>query len=589
MEIVVLGLLGTQLDSGKSARRWERWRPTVDLCRHPDLVVSRLELLVQKRFRALTDVVVQDIADVSPETEVRTHLVEFRDPWDFQEVYGKLYDFARGYSFDTERERYLVNVTTGTHVAQICLFLLAESRHLPAELLQLSPPSSRKREEPGTFATIDLDLSKYDQLSSRFHKEQREGLSFLKSGIETRSERFNRLIERIERVALASRAPLLLTGPTGAGKSQLAARIFELKKLRRQVSGSFVEVNCATLRGDQAMSSLFGHVRGAFTGAVQARPGLLRAADKGVLFLDEIGELGLDEQAMLLRAIEERRFLPVGTDREVESDFQLLAGTNRVLAQAVSEGRFREDLLARINLWTFELPGLRDRPEDIEPNLDYELDRWQRVEGTTVRFNREARERFLGFARSEQALWSGNFRDFNAAIVRMATLADGGRIDEASVAEEVERLRAQWAFAPEPVPAATSYPGAARAELGRAPAAESPAAEPLVTEPVVPERETFTRPSPLLECMDEARYASIDVFERVQLEEVVRVCREACSLSDAGRQLFSESRKRRATPNDADRLRKYLARFDLSFQQLQSPRSESSRSESSRSPSPRGE
>ena len=120
------------------------------------------------------------------------------------------------------------------------------------------------------------------------------------------------MIEQIERVAIASRAPLLLTGPTGAGKSQLARRIFELKKARRQVAGEFVEVNCATLRGDGAMSALFGHVTGAFTGAVEDRPGLLRTADGGVLFLDEIGELGLDEQAMLLRALEEKTFLPVG-------------------------------------------------------------------------------------------------------------------------------------------------------------------------------------------------------------------------------------------------------------------------------------
>ena len=101
------------------------------------------------------------------------------------------------------------------------------------------------------------------------------------------------------------------------------------------MQGPFVEVNCATLRGDAAMSALFGHVKGAFTGALRDRPGLLRAADGGVLFLDEIGELGADEQAMLLRALEEKRFLPLGGDREVTSDFQLIAGTNRDLADEV--------------------------------------------------------------------------------------------------------------------------------------------------------------------------------------------------------------------------------------------------------------
>src|SRR6185436_12447123 len=113
---------------------------------------------------------------------------------------------------------------------------------------------------------------------------------------------------------------------------------------------------------------LFGHVKGSFTGAAQDRKGLLVAADGGLLFLDEIGELGLDEQAMLLRAVEEKRFLPVGSDTEVESDFQLIAGTNRGLAEEVRSGRFRADLLARIDLWTFRLPGLAERREDVEPN-----------------------------------------------------------------------------------------------------------------------------------------------------------------------------------------------------------------------------
>ena len=242
-------------------------------------------------------------------------------------------------------------------------------------------------------------------------------------------------------MAIASRDPVLLCGPTGSGKSQLARRIYELKKARRQVAGELVEVNCATLRGDAAMSTLFGHVRGAYTGAVEARAGMLRKADKGLLFLDEIGELGLDEQAMLLRAIEDRTFFPVGSDREVRSEFQLIAGTNRDLAARVGSGHFREDLLARINLWTFQIPGLRERPEDIEPNLEFELERVGDALKLRLTISREASERYLAFARSPEALWSGNFRDFGASVRRMATLCEGGRISVREVEDEVANLR----------------------------------------------------------------------------------------------------------------------------------------------------
>jgi len=232
----------------------------------------------------------------------------------------------------------------------------------------------------------------------------------------------------VERVAVRSRAPILFTGPTGAGKSHLARRMFELKKARHQVEGEFVEVNCATLHGDGAASTLFGHKKGAFTGAAADRAGLLRTAHKGVLFLDEIGELGPDEQAMLLKAVEEKRFYPLGSDREVESDFQLVAGTNRDLRTEVAAGRFREDLFARINLWSYVLPGLAQRPEDIEPNVDHLLQRAGEELGRSVRFSNEARAAYLRYAQSPEALWTGNFRDLSASVTRLATLADSGRI-----------------------------------------------------------------------------------------------------------------------------------------------------------------
>ena len=522
LPVVVIGLLGTTLDVGKHPDRWQNWRPSVSICRQPDVIVSRFELLHGNAETGLAELIRRDIASVSPETSVILRPVQFGDPWDFEQVYEALFAFARNYQFDTDSEDYLIHITTGTHVAQICLFLLTESRHLPGRLLQSSP--DRQRGGPGEFKIIDLDLSKYDRIASRFHQEQEAGVSFLKGGIETRNRSFNQLIDRIERVAIATRDPLLLMGPTGAGKSRLARRIYELKKSRHTIKGSFVDVNCATLRGEGAMSALFGHVKGAFTGAAQERAGLLRTANQGVLFLDEVGELGLDEQAMLLRALEEKTFLPLGSDREAKSDFQMIAGTNRDLLSAVQQGRFREDLLARINLWTFTLPGLRDRPEDLEPNLQYEFDRYAENTGSRVTFNREARAQFLEFALSSKASWAGNFRDLNAAVSRMATLSTGGRISVEVVDEEILRLRASWW---------SDRMGDSSAEL--------------------------------VQLLSEEQLESLDLFDRCQLERVVATCTGCRSLSEAGRLLFHNSRSRKSSPNDADRLRKYLARFGLDW------------------------
>ncbi len=517
---VVIGFLGTQLDhGGRGAGRWDKWRPTVALCQQEDMIVHRLELLHDVRSRGLAERVKADIASVSPETEVRQVEISLRDPWDFEEVYTLLHDFTRGYAFDPDAEDYLVHITTGTHVAQICWFLLTEARYLPGRLIQTSPSRRRHAENTaGSYEIIDLDLSRYDKIAQRFQREHADTVSMLKSGIETRNARFNAMIERIERVAGRSSLPMLLTGPTGAGKTFLARRIFELKQQRQHLSGRFVEVNCATLRGDSAMSALFGHVKGAFTGAQNERPGLLRAANGGVLFLDEIGELGQDEQAMLLKAIEDKRFLPFGGDSEVSSDFQLIAGTHRDLRRWVRDGRFREDLYARINLWAFALPGLSERSEDIAPNLDYELERYAHENGVQIRFNAEARRRYLGFACSADALWPGNFRELTASITRMATLAAGGRITEQDADEEIGRLRETWA-------------GGEMADR--------------------------------LEGLLGEKAQTLDLFDRCQLATVLTVCRRSASLSDAGRILFAESRQKKKQPNDADRLRKYLARFGL--------------------------
>ena len=247
------------------------------------------------------------------------------------------------------------------------------------------------------------------------------------------------------------------------------------------------------------MSALFGHKKGAFTGAAADRPGLLRAADKGMLFLDEIGELGLDEQAMILRAIEEKKFLPVGADREASSDFQLIAGTNRDLGDAVAAGRFREDLFARLNLWTFELPALA------RPARGY-------------RAQPRLRARPLRRARGQQ----GQLQQGGAP--RLPRLRHGARGDAGRAISATWRP-ASPAWRPSPRAAGSTSPRSRprNARLKRLWSGGGRA--------VADALDGAARSGEALD--------ALDPFDRVQLAEVVRVCRQSRSLSEAGRTLFS--------------------------------------------------
>ena len=235
------------------------------------------------------------------------------------------------------------------------------------------------------------------------------------------SEAMRAVTEQIERMA-QSEAPILVRGETGTGK-ELAARAIHAASAR--ADRPLVSVNCASIAEQLIESELFGHVKGAFTGAQQNRRGLIAEADGGTLFLDEVGELSLEAQAKLLRVIEEGEIRRVGADRVQHVDIRLISATHRDLAEMVEKKRFREDLYYRLNVMQIRMPPLRERREDIlelaELFLDEAAGRLPR--DRRFRFSEKARRKLLDYA------WPGNVRELENVVERAVILARREVID----------------------------------------------------------------------------------------------------------------------------------------------------------------
>jgi transcriptional regulator with GAF, ATPase, and Fis domain len=208
--------------------------------------------------------------------------------------------------------------------------------------------------------------------------EQRIKFTMRNLGIIGESAAMISIFRWIERVSALSDLPLLITGETGTGKQVLAHAIHRLDPKRRH--GPFVAVNCAAISPSLAESELFGHRRGAFTGADRERQGLIRAAQGGILFLDEIGELDDTLQVKLLRVLQERRVLGVGDDQEVPVSLRVIAATNRNLSAAVQHGKFRADLFHRLNVLSIHIPSLRERRADVGPLIEHLLEKNQSLQ-----------------------------------------------------------------------------------------------------------------------------------------------------------------------------------------------------------------
>jgi two-component system response regulator PilR (NtrC family) len=228
----------------------------------------------------------------------------------------------------------------------------------------------------------------------------------------------DRLRDLIKRVANATTS-VLITGESGTGK-EMVARALHFQSPRAEEA--FVVLNCGAIPENLIESELFGHIKGAFTGAIAAKEGLFRAANGGTLFLDEVGELPPPLQVKLLRVLQDRKVRPVGGSTEVEVDVRVVAATNRDVESEVEAGTFREDLFYRLNVIRIEVPPLRERPEDIPVLAGYFLEKHRALQGRRLEFSPEAM-RWLA-----QQSYAGNVRELENIVERGVTLAPGNTV-----------------------------------------------------------------------------------------------------------------------------------------------------------------
>ena len=234
-----------------------------------------------------------------------------------------------------------------------------------------------------------------------------------------KSDRMLKVFDLVAQVA-PSRSTILIQGESGTGK-ELIAKAVHANSPRKD--RPFVPVNTGSMPGDLLESTLFGHVKGAFTSAIASKKGLFEVADRGTIFLDEIGSMGLDTQAKILRVLQDRKFMHLGGVTEIQADVRIIAATNEDLKQLVKESRFREDLYYRLNVITIDLPALRDRNEDVPLLVAHFLQRFCNENGKPlITMNPEALRPLMDYG------WPGNVRELENVVERAVVLSSGNTI-----------------------------------------------------------------------------------------------------------------------------------------------------------------
>jgi DNA-binding NtrC family response regulator len=387
----------------------------------------------------------QEIATRAGNCRTRIHNLDIPDPTDYEALF--LHMSARCREIQEEyRDRqpiFHIATASGTPQMQTVWFLLAQSGLVPATLLKITPPRflrpgqkavSEIRLSLESFPRITLPSPETLEIAATYLRKEkleaeREELVREFSGLQMigRSPALTKVMETVRAAALYDSA-VLIQGETGTGK-ELVARAIHFNSTRK--TEPMITVNCAAIPETLVESELFGHEKGAFTGADRQKKGKFELADRGTIFLDEIGDMPLPAQAKILRVLQDKAITRVGGEKTISADVRVIAATNRNLTELIAEGRFREDLYYRLRVIDIPVPALRERREDIPLLVEYFLDRHKRRYRQKKQFSREAMRRILEYP------WPGNVRELENAIERAFVLSGGNVIKDADLPPEI--------------------------------------------------------------------------------------------------------------------------------------------------------
>jgi len=351
--------------------------------------------------------------------DVEVRDLVLHDPTDYFAILKQLRSNVRTICDEIPQATFYISVTSGTPQMHACWILLAASGEIPAHILNVRPPQFVSKDLP-LITEVDLTSNHFPAVRSKVTEIEipENNIPDIESaitqlGIVGDHPLMRKALEMGAALA-PSVAPIFLLGETGTGK-ELFARF--VHRLGGRSIDCFVPLNCAAIPKELVESILFGHKKGAFTGAISAQTGKFDQADGGTLFLDEIGELPVSTQAKLLRVLEDGLIEPLGDKRPHKVNVRIIAATNRDLGKAIRDGQFREDLYYRLNVGEILIPPLRERRSDISKIALYILDK------VNTSLRKPKRLSTAALTRLQNHSWPGNVRDLENVIERSARLA----------------------------------------------------------------------------------------------------------------------------------------------------------------------